>query len=210
MKLILLGGASIEYGDQPEIQALLQENIKDKKVLSIDIAGRDENHIQKKREEFSKYFEIHQSKDYQFFSVIKDNNINDVFVNSEVVYLTGGNPEIQLNNMKKYNIIEKLKNFSGTIIGNSAGTVNLSKEALWTADKDMKETTFVEGIGLVDFSTEVHFEEKNKDLLISLSENKKIYALAENAAMIIENSCTKFVGDIWLFENGNSSKVSNQ
>jgi len=83
-------------------------------------------------------------------------------------------------------------------MGNSAGALVLCKEVVITKDKDNPKTEIVEGLGLVDFSAEVHYNGSNGDELIELAKERTIYAIAENSAIIYDGSF-EFIGKVCVF-----------
>ncbi len=64
----------------------------------------------------------------------------------------GGLPKVFFKYARKFGFVNKLKNFDGIIVGNSAGAMVLCKKCIITADEDHPRTEVVEGLGLVDFS----------------------------------------------------------
>lgn len=67
------------------------------------------------------------------------------------------------------------------------------------------------GIGLVKFSIEPHFNINNKEVLEDLkkySKETKIYALEDDAYIIMENKEIKFFGNIYSIENENVIKIN--
>lgn len=69
----------------------------------------------------------------------------------------------------------------------------------------------INGMGLIEFSIEPHFNINNKEVLEDLkkySEETKIYALEDDAYIIIENKEMKFFGNIYLIENKNVEKIN--
>ena len=66
----------------------------------------------------------------------------------------------------------------------------MSKNAICTKDEEFEKSDIYNGMGLVDFSVEPHFNINNIEVLEDLkkfSENICIYALEDNAFIIVEN-----------------------
>ena len=91
-------------------------------------------------------------------------------------------------------VVEKLREFKGTIIGNSAGAVALSKKEI-----DLHERENVYGLGLVNYSIIVHFnfgEYKKLDEITS-----RTIAISENSAIVFKgNKIIDFRGKVLLFK----------
>lgn len=69
----------------------------------------------------------------------------------------------------------------------------------------------INGIGLVEFGIEPHFNIDNKEVLEDLkkySKETKIYALEDDAYIIMENEEIKFYGNVYLIENENVIKIN--
>ena len=69
----------------------------------------------------------------------------------------------------------------------------------------------ITGIGLVEFSVEPHFNINNEEVLEDLkkySKETKIYALEDDAYIIVKNKEIKFFGNIYLIENENVIKIN--
>jgi len=119
--------------------------------LVIPWTTNDESKEKKYRKIIEEYF-----KDVGFEEVIflgKDDNslkINEKFEKVDVIYLPGGDPQILFEEMKKRNLDQKIKDFEGIIIGNSAGAIVLSKGKI-------EGNKIYHGFGIVDFYVKVHF-----------------------------------------------------
>jgi len=66
------------------------------------------------------------------------------------------------------------------------------------------------GLGVVDFSVEVHYKDTLDNDLLEQSKDHKIYAIPERTALIVEGEKLSEFGDsIYLFENGQKIKFEN-
>lgn len=131
-------------------------------------------------------------------NIVLDNSysakeIEKIINQNELFFLYGGDPYKQIKFIEKYNITEMIKN--KVIIGLSAGSINMCKNAICTKDEDFKESNIYQGMGLVDFSIEPHFDCNNTEVLEDLKKFSKItdiYALEDDAYIIIENEKINF------------------
>lgn len=123
---------------------------------------------------------------------------------ADILYLLGGNPFTQIEYLRKQKYDKVIKNFSGIIIGTSAGAMNLCKVVYCSKDEDFIESSFYKGLGLVDITIDPHFdinnEEQVKEIKIN-SKKRRIIGLPNDSAIIISNKQVKYIGTVYLFEN---------
>ena len=80
-----------------------------------------------------------------------ENEIQRKFSEVDTIYLPGGDTEVLYRKLKQRTLQDRLFEFSGVIIGNSAGAIVLTKGG-WGDGK------FYTGFGLVDFYISVHYK----------------------------------------------------
>ena len=124
---------------------------------------------------------------------------------ADIIYLLGGNPFIQLNYLleNKYNDI--LRNTNALIIGVSAGSMNLAVDAYYSKDDDYPESKLYQGLGIVDITIDPHFDINNKEQVNEIktfSNKRKIIGLPNDSAICIINNNIDYIGDVYIFENG--------
>lgn len=121
----------------------------------------------------------------------------EILKSADVIYLTGGDPFIQLNYIKDNNLDKIIKKFNGIIIGVSAGSMNQCKTAFCCKDEDYPETKVYNALGLVDITIDPHYDVKNKE---QVSENKKwskkvpIIGLPDNSFIVVDNGKVNIYG----------------
>ena len=74
----------------------------------------------------------------------------------------------------------------------------------------MKLQHNINGMGFIDFTIEPHFNIKNEEVLndlLDLSKDLDIYALEDDAYIIINNEEIKFEGNIYRICNGEVKKI---
>jgi len=132
----------------------------------------------------------------------------DCVKNADVIWLAGGDTPTQFSYLKSYGLIDCIKENRGIIIGMSAGAINMAKTAICTLTCGHDELKIYEGLGLVDFSIEPHFDKNNisKELL-ELSDKYSIYGICEDSAIICTDDEKLIIGDVYLIENGHAAKV---
>lgn len=161
----------------------------------------------------SKIFEnigIHFNK-----SIVLDNSysledIKKILKENNLIFLYGGNPYEQIKFINKNKITELIK--EKTLIGLSAGSINMCKKAICTKDEEFEESNIYDGMGLLDFSIEPHFNINNIEVLEDLkrfSENTCIYALEDDAFIIVKNEKIFFIGNIYQIKNRTIKKIES-
>ena len=121
----------------------------------------------------------------------------DVINKSDVIILTGGNPEMFYNKVVEAGILESLQNYKKIIIGSSAGAeLQLKKYFITKKNNYYKKFAWYDGFGIIDdeFYFDVHSVNKGR-YLPSLKEKsrklkKDIYCLFD-AGVIIYKRDTK-------------------
>lgn len=161
--------------------------------------------------------EIFKNIGIKFKKVIVLNNyysveeIKKIINENKLIFLYGGNPYKQIDFLNKYEIGNLIK--EKHIIGLSAGSINMCKNAICTRDEDFKESNMYKGLGLLDFSIEPHFDINNKLVLQDLKKYSMItdiYALQDDAFIIVNNKRIEFFGEVYLIKKGNINKIRKE
>ena len=148
--------------------------------------------------------EVHS---FEQVNVIDDlNKDKNAIINSDVVYLLGGNHETQLNFIKENNFDEALKKFDGILLCTSCGAMNIARKSYYSKDEDIPKSFFYDGIGLIDITIDPHFDINNQEQVnenLKMSSNHMIYGVPNDAGIKIINNKLKLIGKIYIFEDGN-------
>lgn len=129
---------------------------------------------------------------------------------ADVLYLLGGNPLTQIDNLRKQGYDKLIKKFSGLIIGTSAGAMNLGKIAYCSKDEDFDESVFYDGLGLVDITIDPHFDINNEEQIKEIKFNSKktrIIGLPNESGIRIETNSIEFIDKYYEFVDG---KLDNE
>ena len=124
---------------------------------------------------------------------------------SDIIYFTGGLPDRMMERIKEFELEAVLKNYSGIVMGYSAGAVIQLAEYHLSPDADYKEFAYYEGLGYIDnFYLEVHYgntDVQNESVKKVLSERKKtVYALnLGKGAIVVDNGKIDLLGDVRIF-----------
>ncbi|WP_238859523.1 MULTISPECIES: Type 1 glutamine amidotransferase-like domain-containing protein [unclassified Clostridium] len=124
--------------------------------------------------------------------------------NANIIFFTGGLPDKMMLRLKKFNFIDDIENFTGVIIGSSAGAMIQISEYHITPDEDYKIFTYNTGLNLIkEFDIEVHYGEteiQNKYINKVLGEKReKVYAITNTGGIIIDNKKITLLGNIQTF-----------
>lgn len=122
---------------------------------------------------------------------------------SDIIYLMGGDPFLQLKLIKKVNFIKLFEN--KIIIGVSAGSMNLAKKAYYSKDDEYPKSCFYDGLGLVDLTIDPHFDIENKEQVYEATKNSiehTIIGLPNDSAIVIKDNDIMYIGEHYIFKNG--------
>jgi dipeptidase E len=125
---------------------------------------------------------------------------------SDLIYLIGGLTSVLIERLKNRNVDLLLHSYDQVIIGRSAGALALCKKGLIT-NRNNSAIKMVAGLGLVDFGIKVHYKLSKDNELKRLSKKEKIYAIHERSALVYDNGQLSFMGDVYLFENGEKTRA---
>ena len=125
---------------------------------------------------------------------------------SDLLYLTGGLTTVLIERLKSKSVDSLLRKYDKVIVGRSAGALALCKRCVLT-DRHKPAVKVVEGLGLVDFSVKVHYEPSKDDELKRLSKKETLYAIPERSALVYDHGCLSFMGDVYMFQNGEKTRV---
>ena len=130
-----------------------------------------------------------------YYDVIDDECIQNI-ISSQCIIFTGGRMELGLERMRKVGLDRALQNYSGIVIGVSAGALMLFSEYIITPNRYYKNLEICEGLGYIDgeeIMIEVHFTED--DLLqvqcVELtcdSRKQTVHAIREEGYMMVQNN----------------------
>lgn len=156
-------------------------------------------------EEFSEFELIDERKD--------EDETARLIEQADLLYLMPGNPYTQMEFLNRNpKSLQAIKKFQGIILGVSAGTMNMAKQAYYLKDEGYEESKFYSGLGLTDITVIPHFNNDSNQIdLIRDSFNHEIYRLPEFSAIIVDNDGkVKFVGRCYRFNKGNITIINKE
>jgi dipeptidase E len=208
-EIILIGGGDYRKQENEEIDNYLRKIISpDMKILIVPFATTKDKYVSWASSLFNNFgryglrnFEI-LDEDLEKEKIIQRIN------SSDVLFFTGGLPNIFMEKVIEKDIIGTIKEFEGILIGYSAGSIVLSKECIVLSEEGHPNEEIIDGIGLVDFSNYVHYKKDQDSSLIRFSKNRKIFAIGNKSAISVREKERLFIGDIYLFENCIKKKIT--
>lgn len=126
---------------------------------------------------------------------------------SDLMYLTGGLTTVLLERLKNKNIDRLLHRYDRVIVGRSAGALALCKQGILTS-KNKQKHTIITGLKLAEITVKVHYKSSEDAELKRLSKEETIYAIPERSALVYDNSAVSFMGDVYLFQNGEKTDTA--
>lgn len=206
MTNILFSGIDKENGFNKEQSECLNESIKSQSTITF-IASDFTNTV-KSKDISNKMVTLFEDIGVKFKSVnlidvdvsIKD--AHEMLKSSDIVFLMGGSPYLQMEGINKYGLKEYIKDIP-LVIGISAGSMNQSKRVVYE-DENNKKLYDYEGLGLIDFNIYPHFDFKNIELLkesFRVSEVICLDCLPEDSFIKVNNGTIKYYGPHYKVNN---------
>lgn len=209
-KIYLLSGPGTIEGFSNAVSNELKKDLKDAKTITF-ISSSPEN-----REKNINFVYgndkiigmINHLKGIANFKVVNlvDEMNKNLDINSDVIYLLGGNYETQLSFIKENKFDEILKNYNGILLCTSCGAMNIAKYGYYSKDDDIEESFFYEGIGLTNITIDPHFKVENE---IQVKEDRKmsfkhiIYGVPNSSCIKVSDGNIEIIGKVYEFNNGN-------
>lgn len=203
----LFSGINLEKGFTKEQANYLKKDIKDNSniVFIASIFG-DYKKNDELFENYIKYFENNNIK-FRKSSIIDDRIsitlAHELINDADIVFLLGGNPEMQMKSINKYDLKKYIKKVN-IVIGVSAGSMNQSKRVMYKDDFENFKMKDYEGLGLVDINIFPHIDLKNIKLIEEAKEINDIIPLIllpNNSFLRIENGKVEIIGKSYTIKD---------
>lgn len=125
--------------------------------------------------------------------------IESIMNNSDIIFLMGGSPVLQMKKIKEYGIDKHILNCP-IVIGTSAGSMNQSKHVIYKDETEDDQIVRYDGLNLVDINIYPHLDWESKDYLNEVLEICKLIPLIllSNESFIrIENGKIEYFGEYY-------------
>ncbi|MFJ9384217.1 Type 1 glutamine amidotransferase-like domain-containing protein [Peribacillus sp. NPDC101481] len=203
MDICFIGGGNHMNNELGEVFLELSKMIKrDAKLLIIPFAT-DNSRYESWMASIRQVFSIMDNISVDLLNEdLSDKEMKKSIKEHDILYFIGGKPERLIHVIEEKGLVPIIKDFQGLIIGYSAGSLVFSNDCIITKDKDYPVTVVINGLGLVGFSVEVHYDESIDGELFPLSNERKIYAIPNGSAIFSKNGeLFKVANDIYSFQN---------
>jgi len=203
-RLYFLGGENVIKRDAREINEIAFRDASEApRVVVVPWARVSFDKSYKRRKRLFDYFRSLGACTVDFADYSDTfKEINRKVECSDLIYLSGGLASVLVERLKNRSVNRLLRKYDGVVVGRSAGALALGKKCVVTKNRRKPTTRLISGLGLVDFSVKVHYKPSKDGELKRLSKEEKIYAIPERSALVYDNGALSFMGDIYLFQNG--------
>jgi dipeptidase E len=203
-KLYFLGGENVAKRDSREInEAAFHDAGETPAVVVFPWARASFDQAYKRRKRLFDYFRSLGACNVDFVEYSDAyEEINRKVEGADLIYLPGGLASVLVERLKNRSVDRLLRGYDGVVVGRSAGALALGKKCVVTRNRRHPTSKMIRGIGLVDFSVKAHYKPSRDAALKRLSKQEKIYAIPERSALVYNDGCLSFMGEVYLFQNG--------
>lgn len=213
-KIILLSGPDKTKYFNDEISNVIKKMVK--KPINMVVIPADPNNFAKNDKQFYGndsvigVFKTFKKIFPNLNIVLLDNRVSQTngikyLEKSNIIYLLGGNPFIQLEYLQKMKYSDIIQHTSALVMGVSAGAMNLAVNSYYSKDEDYPESIIYKGLGLTNITIDPHFDINNLEQVNEIKDNSKnikIIGLPNASAIVILDNNIEFIGKVYIFENG--------
>lgn len=200
MRLCFIGGGNPLTGELDNVMKYLSKYVKTRNKILIIPFATEESKLDRWFNSTKKSFENIGMKHVKLLDYQLTNKEMQIEIKKhDVLYFTGGRPEKLIEMLVEKEVVQTIKQFSGLMVGVSAGALVFCNDCIITRDEDYPETQVIKGLSLVDFSVEVHYEEVIDEELIPLSENREIYAIPNGSAIFWDGEVVTPINNVIHF-----------
>ena len=134
---------------------------------------------------------------------------------SDVLYFCGGLPDLMLRRLTELGLVERLRQFDGVVMGDSAGALIQFDTYHVSPDRDYPGFQYHSGLGyLREFEIEVHYEglpiqEESIDQVVS-QRGLPVYGLYVDGALVVDQGTVTPLGRVkWFFTAAESAGTAS-
>lgn len=204
---ILFSGIDKTKGFTKEQTEKLKEIIKENMTIAFITSTYNEYERNDNRYkgmlEWFKNINISFSNTFLLDSRINKKDTIQILENSDIVFLMGGSPHLQMEYINKYKLINLIKNMN-IIMGVSAGSMNQSSEVIYLDEYDNNKLVKYKGLGLVDINMFPHYDINNDASMNEInlvSKYHRLYACPNDTFIAYKNGTKELIGNYYIIEN---------
>lgn len=220
-------GGEVAYGYSRQngfLESLRQGWEPGCKCLMISSDPGDFDHNDKMRGEFEGFFDI-SGIPVSSLVICDGRNQGELerhLAQSRIVILAGGHVPTQNRFFKRIGLKERIRDFEGTVMGISAGTMNCA-DVVYAQPELPGESLnpgyerFLEGLGLTELMILPHYQEVKdrlldgrrlmEDITYEDSRGRTFYALADGSYVLSEEGREVLLGEAYRIRDGKIEKV---
>ena len=119
-----------------------------------------------------------------------------IIKNSDIVFLMGGSPELQMKFINEYELVESIQSVK-IVIGVSAGSMNQGSRVVYKDDFDNYVIKDYKGLNLTNINIFPHYDTNNQESIDEAEEIRKINSiicLPNESFIYIENGNVEIIG----------------
>lgn len=178
----------------------LLKNIKS--GMSIAFVSSVPNNYERTDEQVDRYTNTFSKIGIVFNSVFSLDGRNtmkeakSIIKNSDIVFLMGGSPELQMKFISEYELVESIQSVK-IVIGVSAGSMNQGNRIVYKDDFDNYILKDYKGLNLTDINIFPHYDTNNQECIDEVEEVSKINSiicLPNESFAYIENGNVEIIG----------------
>ncbi len=202
----LFSGINSEKGFTKEQSKYLKKDIKNNSNI-VFIASVFSDY-KKNDELFESYIKCFRNNNIKFRkSSIIDDRISitlahKLIKDADIIFLLGGNPEMQMRSINQYALRKYIKKVN-IVIGVSAGSMNQSKRVMYKNDFENFVMKDYEGLGLVTINIFPHVDLNNRTIIkevMEISDYLPLVLLPNDSFIRISNK-VEYFGKYYFIKN---------
>lgn len=159
-------------------------------------------------------------ENYVVLDNLNKERTKELIENADVVFLAGGHVPTQNDFLHEIKLKELLKDFKGVVIGQSAGSMNMSNKVYnYPSDNDeLNDPKYMDGLGLIDINIVPHFDLVNGnptdgtfDVMKIFKEDSyhtPLYCIMDGSHVSVDNGNVVFHGEAYLMKDGNITPIN--
>lgn len=204
-----------EKGFTKKQKEYLLQDIKNNSIITFISAYKNEPEKQKESIE-NKLFAFNKInisfKKINVIDALTPKDVANKYIDeTDVLFLLGGAPHIQMETINKNELTNKIKNIN-IVIGVSAGSMNQAKKVIYIDEYDNNILRKYEGLNLVDTYIFPHLNWRNKNLVneaIMVSKTEPLIMIPDQTFIRIKQNQKEIIGKYYPVNNGIIDKSRN-
>jgi dipeptidase E len=201
-KLYLLGGESVYFRSAKEINLQAFQDAAEMPLVLVFAWARPAfDNTYRRRKIVSDYFRSLGAASVEYVEYGEAGNLEEKISSADLVYLTGGQASILLERIRNMHLEVVLRNFSGVIVGRSAGALALCRSCVTTFRYSHK-VRVVKGLDIAPITIKAHYITEDDETLMQFSHKQPIYAVPKDSALIYREGKLSATGIVYLFNGG--------